>query len=478
MSLFRRIVTVGSGTALAQVITAASTPLLTRLFAPEAHAAWAIFLSTSVIFSGIATLRYELAVVLPKDRQQSAGLVLAGCTTAAVVSLLAGVLLGLVGPHLLPPEMHGALRLWCWLVPVSVLSTAIYQLSIAWCTREASFALYSAAQFALPVGIILGQICFAALGRRDAWGLIGGTVCGQLAIATILSARLWWRDRRTIRIASWQSVIDAAKTYRNYPLYMTPYTLVGQFRERLAYFLLGRLGTAAAAGHYNLVARLINLPNSFVASALRPVFFQHAAGRDPRALEQPVREIIRTLGLVSVLLYAPCVAQAPWLFGIIFGPAWIPAAPYAIALSLPAIPLLMGNWADRLFDVLGRQRTALTMEVVFSLSAMAGLLGGYWVFRDLLSAVFAQSALLTLYYTVWLVILFRISRYRIAALIRGLAEVVILGAVACAGSFLLAYFLPALFAFSASFLLAVGLAGVVIWRAWIRLRPILGPQTA
>ena len=474
MSLFRRIVTVGSGTALAQVITAASTPLLTRLFAPEAHAAWAIFLSTSVIFSGIATLRYELAVVLPKDRQQSAGLVLAGCATAAVVSLLAGVLLGLVGPHLLPPEMHGALRLWCWLVPVSVLSTAIYQLAIAWCTREASFALYSAAQFALPVGIILGQICFAALGRRDAWGLIGGTVCGQLAIATILSARLWWRDRRTIRIASLQSVIDAAKTYRNYPLYMTPHTLVGQFRERLAYFLLGRLGTAAAAGHYNLVARLINLPNSFVASALRPVFFQHAAGQDPRSLEQPVLETIRILGLVSVLLYAPCVAQAPWLFGLVFGPAWIPAAPYAIVLSLPAIPLLMGNWADRMFDVLGRQRTALSLEVVFSIIAMAGLLGGYWIFRDLLSAVIVQSLLLTLYFSVWLGTLFRVAGYGLGHLGRCLAQVAAVGATAVAGCLLAGRLLPAPLAFSATLAMAAGAATLLGRRGWRRLGNFLG----
>lgn len=474
MSLLRRIITVGSGTALAQVITAASTPLLTRLFAPEAHAAWAIFLSTSVIFSGLATLRYELAVVLPRDRQQSAGLVLAGCTTALAVSLFAGASLGWAGPYLLPPEWHGALRLWCWLVPVSVLSTAIYQLAIAWCTREAIFTLYSAAQFALPVGILLGQLGFAAAGRRDAWGLIGGTVCGQLAAAAILGARLWWRDRAAIQSVSWQNIIAVAKAYRNYPLYMTPYTVVGLARERLAYFLLGRLGTAAAAGHYSLVARLINLPNSFVASALRPVFFQHATGQDPRALEQPVLEIMRTLGLVAVLLYAPFIAQAPWLFGLVFGPAWIPAAPYAVVLSLPAIPLLMGNWADRLFDVLGRQRTALTMEVVFSLSAMAGLLGGYWLFRDLFSAVVVQSLLLAFYFCLWLIALFRTAGYRLTGLVRCLAEVSGLGAAAWGWCYFAGRMLPAPLAFGVTLLLSAGLIALLGRHSWLRLGNFLG----
>ena len=474
MTLIRRIITVGSGTALAQVITAASTPLLTRIFAPEAHAAWAIFLSTSVIFSGIATLRYELAVVLPRDRMQSAALVLAGGTAALVVSLCSGVGLALIGPHFLPVEWHPSLRLWSFLVPVSVISTALYQLAIAWCTREAAFSLYSIAQFSLPVGILVSQLLFVASGRRDAWGLIGGTVCGQFTVAAGLGLRLLLRDQAAIRALSWRGLMAAASTYRNYPLFMTPYTLVGLTRERLAYFLLGRMGTAGAAGHYNLVARLINLPNSFVASALRPVFFQHAAGQDPRSLELPVLETIRILGLVSVLLYAPCIAQAPWLFGLVFGPAWIPAAPYAVVLSVPAIPLLMGNWADRMFDVLGRQRAALKLEVIFSLFAMAGLLGGYWVFRDLLSAVIVQSLLLTLYFSVWLGALFRVAGYGLGQLGRCQLQVAAVGAIAVGSCMLAGRLLPAPVAFPATMAVTAGAATFLARRGWRRLGNFLG----
>lgn len=474
MSMFRRVVTVGSGTALAQVITAASALLLTRLFAPEAHAVWAIFLSTSVIFSGIATLRYELAVVLPRDRGQSAALMLAGCTAAVVASIAAGFGLALAGPHFLPPEWHPALRLWCWLLPASVLSTAVYQLAIAWCTRESAFSHYALAQFSLPVGILASQLLFAAAGRRDAWGLIGGTVCGQFAIAALLGMRLWFRDQAHLRAVTWHNVAQVARAYRNYPLYMTPYTLVGLSRERLAYFLLGRMGTPAAAGHYNLVARLINLPNSFVASALRPVFFQHASGQDPRALEQPVREIILTLGLVAVLLYAPCIAQAQWLFGQVFGPAWIPAAPYAVVLSVPAIPLLMGNWADRMFDILGRQRAALKLEVGFSFCAMAGLLGGYGFFRDLLSAVIVQSLLLTLYFSVWLGALFRAAGWGLAPLGWCLLQVAGLGGIAITGCLLAGRLLSAPVAFGATMAVSAGLAVLLGRRGWHKLGNFVG----
>lgn len=475
MTLWRRIITVGTGTAFAQVITAASTPLLTRIFAPEAHASWVIFLSISVIFSGLAVFRYELAVVLPSDRRLSAAIILGGLAAATGVSLFAGVSLWLGGRYVLAPEMRSNLALWCWLVPITIFSTALYQLSIAWCTRNAAFRIYSLAQFTLPVSILLFQLVLAAGGRRDSLGLIGGTVCGQLIVGLILGFALWWKDRSTFAsVANLASIRNATATYWQYPAYMTPYTLVGLARERLAYFLLGRLGTPQAAGYYGLVARIVNLPNSFIVSAVRPVFFQYAAGHDPRSLELPVLEIVRTLGLISVLLYAPCIAQAPWLFDVVFGPAWVPAAPYAIALSLPAIPLLMGNWADRMFDVLGRQRTALTLEVIFSLCAMAGLLGGYWLFHDLLSAVVIQSLLLTVYFTVWLGALFKSAGYSLPKLSLCLLEVACLGLAAWGWCFLGSRILEPPVAFGATFLLSVILAGLLGRRGWRRQGNFLG----
>lgn len=473
MTVTHRILTVGSGTALALLVTAASTPLLTRLYAPEAHAVWAIFLSLTAVFSGMATLRYELAVVLPKEQRTSFQLVQAGIITAFATAVLVGAALWLAGDRVLPSDLHDALRWWCWLVPLSIFCTALHQLAGAWCTREAAFAQYAAAQTALPLGILTGQFILAAAGRRDAWGLIGGTALGQLTVAGGLGWLLWRRQRELRPPPSLRETAAAASAYRNYPLYMAPYTVIGVVRERLAYFLLGRLGAVATVGYYNLVARLANLPNSFVASALRPVFFQHAVGKETRALEQPVLEIIRTLGLVAVLLWAPCIVQAPWLLGRIFGPDWMPAAPYAVALSLPAIPMLMGNWADRLFDVLGRQRAALKLEVIFSTIAMAGLVGGYWLLKDLLAAIFVQSLLLAIYYLVWLGVLFRLAGFALGGLVRSLATVVALGAASgllCqwAGSAL-----SAPVALAVTLPPACGAAAWVAWRGWRRLGKFL-----
>lgn len=474
MSLARRLMTVGSGTAMAQVLTAASTPVLTRVFAPEAHAIWAIFLSSSLIFSGISTLRYELAVVLPADRRLAASLMPAGFASALVWAVVAGTTIAAVGGEFFVSDSSNVTSWWWWWVPLSVVSAAAQQLTAAWCTREAAFGAYAVGQFAQPASVLVCQLSFAVLGFRDAYGLILGTVVGQLATGVGMMTFLWRRDWRHIRNSFRpRLVLATAVLYKQYPLYMTPCTLVSVLRERLAYFLLGRFGPAGSAGHYNLVVRLINLPNNLITSVVRPVFFQYAAGRDPQAMESLMLETIRAIGFVTLLLWAPCTVHAPMLMSFVFGPAWESAAPFAIVLSFPVIALMLGNWADRMLDVLGRQRLALIMEVMFSVAAMGGLVIGFWWFGDLLSAVKVQSALLTIYYVVWLLVLFRVARYQIGRLLAVLGQLLLVGAVSWSGAYVVAQMLDPLPAMLVSTTLAGTLAAVAGLLAWRRIKTAL-----
>ncbi len=59
-----------SGTALSQVITILIAPLLTRLFMPEDYGFFAIFISIVAILSVLATCRYEMAIILPRQSKE------------------------------------------------------------------------------------------------------------------------------------------------------------------------------------------------------------------------------------------------------------------------------------------------------------------------------------------------------------------------------------------------------------------------
>ncbi len=64
----RNILTLMTGSTIAQAIPIAISPILTRLYTPEDFGVLALFTSLVTIFSVISTGRYEFAIMLPKKR--------------------------------------------------------------------------------------------------------------------------------------------------------------------------------------------------------------------------------------------------------------------------------------------------------------------------------------------------------------------------------------------------------------------------
>jgi O-antigen/teichoic acid export membrane protein len=408
----RNILTVGSGGAAAQALTVITMPIITRLYSPEAYAGWALLMSVVVIFASIATLRYELAVILPATHEEAANVMGVCFLVTGMIAVSAALFLPISGTWLLGEEFYGELRLWLWYVPPLIVATGIYLACNSWCTRTQEFRWYSLAQVALPFLTVSAQIVAAVLGWRTSSGLIAGTLVGQFSTLLLLLI-LIFRKYGTLMIQSLsqERLRQSFLKYKVYPFYMTPYTLAGTIRDRLAYFLLANFGGKSTVGFYNLSSRLVNMPNSLLSSAIRPVFFQKAASTEFKSLEGVINRALRALTVCVIPFWILFLFQARTLFALIFGEPWREAGLYAAILSVPAIPLILGNWLDRSFDVLGRQRLAFALESIFSALSVGVLTLGIVAFKSALLGISLQAGALTLYYSYWLYALFRAADF-------------------------------------------------------------------
>ena len=66
-SFTTNVATIVTGTAIAQIIAILATPIVTRFYGPEAFGLFALFSSVAGIFTIIACLRYEPAIMLPNS---------------------------------------------------------------------------------------------------------------------------------------------------------------------------------------------------------------------------------------------------------------------------------------------------------------------------------------------------------------------------------------------------------------------------
>ena len=66
----QNVVKLVSGTAIAHIATFIATPFLTRLFSMQSLGDLQVFISTVMTFGVVASLKYEMAIVLPKEDEE------------------------------------------------------------------------------------------------------------------------------------------------------------------------------------------------------------------------------------------------------------------------------------------------------------------------------------------------------------------------------------------------------------------------
>jgi O-antigen/teichoic acid export membrane protein len=430
--LFRQVLAVGISGLGGQLLTLVTLPVLSRLYPPESFGGWGLWVSAGLVIGPVATLRYELAVVLPRRDRPAAALVVAALVAALTVSVLTVLVMmplavPLFGQHALE-QLGGAI----WTLSLLVFLSASFQCGLAWSTRRMAFAVYSFAQFLLPAATAFAQIGAALLNIRGSGGLIAGTLIGYLVAVGFMWVRMLARDGAILGSGmSFRRVFAVARRFSQYPLYMTPYTVLGTLRDRTVYFLIGKFGTAEAVGHYTMAQRVANVPSSFASGAIRPVFFQHAARRELSELGPTVFAVIAGLLATTVPNLIVFWFHAEAIVTMVLGAPWRAATPYTLVLSIPALVMLLGNWLDRALDVSGRQRLAFILELIFSAMIVTTMLATFMVTADIWFAVVAQAAATALYFLIWLWFVFRAARFSASALPRLLVFAVVLG-VGCA----------------------------------------------
>jgi O-antigen/teichoic acid export membrane protein len=391
------------GAGLSQVVLAITAPLLTRLYSPADFGVYAVLLALVNFASIVASLRYEGAIVLPRTDRAAANLAALSLALAAAVSLASvpvALLLWRLDARLTP-----ALAL---LIPLSVAALGVQQVMRAWLMRRHLFGAVTLILVVQSVVMVALQIAAGLLWGSHPFPLMAasltGTLAGTLAGLPALRGSSW--TGLSLRRAR-----AMAGRYRRFALYTAPYSFVAQVSQRGPILLLAALGTAATTGAFALAQRIVYLPIGVIASSLSQAFYRHAAGR---LAEPDVQALLRRVLLCAALALGPVFVIAGFnmetLFGLAFGAAWRSAGRYGAWLALAGFTSCLTYWLDRVYDLAGRQRLALVLELGFNLASLS--IFGLVLYRTH-NAEWATAALAitaALYSLLYLAVTLRIAR--------------------------------------------------------------------
>ena len=313
---------------IAQGITFIGSLILARFFyPPETQDQMAGFLWLVYTLTPLATMRYDIGIVMPKG-ERGAGQVF----RLSVLSAL--VLAGLSIPVIL---VCGILNFGPWSnllwVPVSILTQGFTNTFIGWCNRRHFFGMQSTTRVILAAFYpLLAVLFFFIWGPRATnlpasftlAGLLGAAIFALLLYRTGTLPSLSWASLQ------WRRLIHTASRYRHLPLLNVPsYTLnmasLVVLVSSLQHF------SAGTSASFNLIYQILRVPAMLVGMAIGQVFTAKAATLLGNSRELR-RLILFTISGLSVLAVPFGVLFTFWgesIITLVYGPAWSDAGAFS-----------------------------------------------------------------------------------------------------------------------------------------------------
>jgi O-antigen/teichoic acid export membrane protein len=416
-----------SGTSAAQLIPALFAPILTRQYSPHDFGAFAIVYAILGIFAAVACARYELAIVLPEDEEDAIRLIplcIAICVGLATILELACLSLQWIAPGSKIAELSLVLMA---MLPIGILFTGCQQVAQIWCVRTHQFRISTTAMTTQATVMILSQIGLAALWGSNPYFLVCGVQLGLVASVLVYGFSLFGTLAPRIDLAaSFRHAPVLVKRFIRFPVYTAPYVFVTQAASRGNLLLLASLATTAVAGQFALAQRIVYFPISTVMASASLLFFSRAPGR----MRDPVLQaaIARALRVAPLIVGPPFLALALFaepVFQFFFGTNWAEAGRFAAILSIPALTIASTAWLDRTYDILGRQRLALLLEIANNAVSLSAVYLTLRISGSALHAVSAYAVATSLFLVIWTGVTLRIAdlslRPLVVALVTGAA---------------------------------------------------------
>lgn len=408
MSFWRSVSVLVGGTALGHGITAATLPILTRLYGPEDFGIYASFSAVVATFAVAACLRYEISINIASTREESSSLVRLSLAMATLVGIAALFLLALAATFPQHPRFSSLGHL-VYAAPLAMVLAGIMATLQNWLIREGDFAAIARTRVLQSASTATVQITLG-WAQHLGVGLIVGYVGGFAAAALGLGARIARGGLPRSDNGGISFYWHLAKKYSNFPRYSTPEALLNSAALQVPILLIASLTGPSEAGYILLAMSVLQAPMSLVGSAIGQVFFSRASpavqtGELPNLLIDTTEKLGR-LGLGPIVAVS---IAAPLFVPLFFGDSWHRTG---------ALMVWMGPWFAAQFltspvsvvlQVLHKQKAALVLQGLGFVFRVAVIFGAH-----LLSATTGEAFALAnfVFYCAYFLVIARIAGVR------------------------------------------------------------------
>jgi O-antigen/teichoic acid export membrane protein len=366
---FKNVVTLISGSMLAQFIPFLLAPIVARLYYPGDYAVLAAYSSISVLLTIVATGMYDSALMLDATDQEAINTASVAVTITLTISVFAGMVIIIFRDSIANFTGNESVSFWLYLVPLTVFFTGLYSTLAVWTNRKKRYkrlAVNKVIQTISTTGLTIG-LGFA--GWREK-GLLVSMISGQAIAFLLLFTQTLKEDKALIRFIKKNSIKLSLKKHIDFPKYNMPQGFLDGLRESSIILIISNNFTSSILGSYSYAISMLNKPLQIIGNAFGQVFYQSATEKfnNKSDLYTFTLKTVKTLALISAPFFLTVIIFGKPIFSIVLGNRWAEAGMFAQILSIWLFFRFILSPITQIPIILKRQKTFFLFGLLYNIT--------------------------------------------------------------------------------------------------------------
>lgn len=393
----RNFLVLFTGNSVGQLIPFLLAPFIARIFTPDQLGVQENFLAIASLFSIIAAGRYDLAIVLPREKADAVRLLRLSLIITCGISLLS--LMVVLFPRALSGMYNDAEagKYMIFLAP-GVFLLSLVNIFTQWSIRTGAYRFVTGSRILQSLVQHVGYLLLGYAG----WGIMGLFVAWLAGV--LLSSLVLLRPAfKTITLPEFKAggLKKVAGEYRDFPMVNTLHAFTDIFATQfLIYWLITRNYGVFYLGLFAIMNRYLRAPLNLVGSAVSQLYYKDAGSSLHQHLNpSPIyNRSVRTTFFLAFPVLLSILLWGPWLFATYLGPAWREAGEYARIMAPAILFNFMASVVSATPLLYKRQKTAYLLSLCgYGISCGVLVFGSVMQYAFNITLVWYSTAL-SLYY--------------------------------------------------------------------------------
>ena len=318
----RNVLTLMTGTTIAQAIPIAISPILTRIYTPEDFGVFALFIAITAILGTVANARYELAIMLPKKDEDAINIFALGFIITCFISLILLILVVIFNDYFTKLFGNDEISFWLYFVPITVFFSGLFNILNYFNNRKKNYKDLRNATILKSIVLAVVQLSIGFI-KSGASGLISGQLLSNM-FANMKLARNILKDKILVSKISKIKMIALAKRYKDFPKHGMASSLFDNLSLQLPSILIPKIFSFSISGYFFFANKIVNLPSALISGSIGQVYLQKITENKNNGIEIfPIfKNTITKLFFIALPITIIGYITSPYIFPLLFGEKW------------------------------------------------------------------------------------------------------------------------------------------------------------